>query len=1117
MSPPFSRWEAISAGLTSRKVHGALESLAKRIDIPFTSMTTPSQIEASTQDPFNEASKYALGWVYFSIVLLVFTFVIRSYHIWGDKIRAALYKEELRTIDKAVESDQEMVTPATANSTSSFFPVHGALPPPPKRDSSIVKIRWLNYTIAFVRWIFYRPLPVMRIWKLEIVPPPLAAIVIVSFALIFVTLYSFLPQPLFYKSIKDGSPPLAIRAGMIAVSLVPWIVALSMKANLISMLTGIGHERLNVLHRWAGYICMFLALVHMIPFYITPVWEDGALELFRQFIKGDFYIYGSGLAALVPLGVLCLHSLPFLRNRMYELFVTMHAPIAMVFVGMMFWHCANFLTSWHYLFTTVAIWLVSYGIRLFYLNWTNPFRLSFLIGEESAVTILPENAVKVTIPTQMRWRPGQYVYLRMPGISVFENHPFTIASLCSDDFPSSYGEEYRDMTLVFRPFSGFTNKVLNTALIKGPYKTYRAFIDGPYGGMRRELAAFDHVVFFAGGSGITAIASQLLDLIRRMRDRKALTRTVRVVWALKRPETMEWFKEELRICREYAPPGTVCCQFYITGSKRYTEQPTPSRPHSGAFHDKINDVFQGVASKRTSAFIREEAAGDEERENELRRENEDTIAALPSAYVPPQRSYGWNFPTSPVAEQENSANSMNFGFPSTPTLLQKNLMRFAFFPTQKRGGWRTEYGRPDIPFMLRQYSKDFGRRTCVFVCGPPTAMASASKDDSNTKPTTTPTPFLSLSPAHLARLQPHTYVYAHLNPSPDSSRPSVRINGRTEFQFRPVTVNTGSLTHANGSAVVRIGDMTAVCAVRGEILSTNDIPAWKVSSGSTEDRNKKGDEGKEAEEEEDDSEIHTFNLLVPNLSLSTGCSPSILPGSAPTSLAQSLSHRLLSLLHSSRLIRASDLRIWSNPNPTQAQSQEQHEDAEMENTSVTSLPETPEVKGFWTLYIDVLIISMAGNPFDAAWAAIIAALRDTRLPKAWWDIENEMVLCSDRVSDSRKLQLRGMPIPSSFAVFEADPVGDWRKVMLPARNGKTKDQGQIKRWILADPDAFEESLCQERFCIMVDKDADKPEGMKILMMEKSGGFYIGKDEMTALAHLATGRWEEWRALLEGLG
>ncbi|OAX83210.1 hypothetical protein ACJ72_02427 [Emergomyces africanus] len=729
---PFNRLEDTSE-IFSRGLESSLVSLAKRIAIPPDAHQSPREIEESQRDPWIESDKYALGWVYFSIILLVATALLHLYNVWCDKIRTGLYKEQvLNNKTSSPHSDFEMTSPGTANSSRNFFPAEGPLPSvsAPRQESSISNLPFINYSTAFIRWIVYRPIPVIRIWKLEIVAPSMGA------------------------THPSRISPLAIRAGMIAVALLPWIVALSSKANFISLVTGIGHERLNVLHRWGGYLCLFLSLVHMIPFYITPVWEDDALQIYEKLRTGKLYIYASGLAAFVPLCFLCIHSLPVLRNRMYELFVTLHVPVSIVLLGMLFWHCKNFLTSWHYLFSTMAIWLLSYLVRLCFLNWTNPFRLSWLIGEESAVTILPETAVKVTIPTQLRWRPGQYVYLRMPGISFFENHPFTIASLCSDDFPSEYGEEYRDMILVFRPFSGFTSKVLDTALEKGPYKTYRAFIDGPYGGMRREITSFDDVIFLAGGSGITAIASQLLDLIKKMRDGKALTRRVRIIWALKRPETMEWFKEELRICREYAPPGSVFCQFYLTAAKRYDGTTmTRSRPHSTIFHDRINDVFQGVASKRNSAFIREEAGGDVEREKELRRENEDGISALPPAHLHqhhqnyhhsrsqtpeiiaptpiPIPGHAHPFPSSPFQQeffnqqqqalQQNleDPRSFDFGFPSTPTLFQKNLMRFAFLPTQKRDGWRTEYGRPDIPFMLRQFSKDFGRRTCVFVCGPP--------------------------------------------------------------------------------------------------------------------------------------------------------------------------------------------------------------------------------------------------------------------------------------------------------------------------------------------------------------------------------------------------------------
>jgi hypothetical protein len=243
--------------------------------------------------------------------------------------------------------------------------------------------------------------------------------------------------------------------------------------------------------------------------------------------------------------------------------------------------------------------------------------------------------------------------------------------------------------------------------------------------MQRELAAFDDVIFFAGGSGITAIASQLLNLIKKMRDGKAVTKNVRVIWALKRPDTMEWFKEELRICREFAPANSVHCRFFLTGDDRTRAVET------------VNEILQGMPSKRNSAWIREEAAGDADREKELRRENEDAITALPGAYMMPgvgpsqhYNPYAQSYPNPYTPMQQpspfgtpQSSHDFDFGFQPQSSAgsaqTRNTLTRFAFLPRQKQDSWRTEYGRPNVTEMLREYSKGFGRRTCVFVCGPP--------------------------------------------------------------------------------------------------------------------------------------------------------------------------------------------------------------------------------------------------------------------------------------------------------------------------------------------------------------------------------------------------------------
>ncbi|KAI4142339.1 MAG: hypothetical protein LQ340_007376 [Diploschistes diacapsis] len=750
-----------------------IHSLVKRINITIHPNSSAALNSSVQQDPFVNAGQYSLAWVYFSLVLMAVAFVIHMYHLWTDKIRRALHKEDAVVEGKTSQTsspddDYEMDNLRTSGSTNRLFPKDRPPVVAPDTESSL-SVPLVDRLFAFVRCIIYRPLPTMKLAKCEIVFPSLSIILLVSAAFILVILYTFIPQPLYYASIAFGSPPVAIRAGMLSVAMLPWTIAISMKANFISIITGIGHERLNVLHRWMGYICLVLALIHTIPFYVTPVWTEGALRVYQAqgYFQWPSYPYATGLAALVPLAFLCIHSLPFVRSKMYELFVILHVPVSIVFLAMMFWHCSNYLTSWSYLWATVGIWIASLLLRPFFLNWAAFWRPSFMCGEESAITILPENAVKITIPTQMKWKPGQFVYLRMPGISFFENHPFTVASLCSEDFPSEYGEQYKDMVLVFRPFGGFTRKVVNTAIRNGPYQTYRAFLDGPYGGMQRELTSFDTVVLVAGGSGITAIISHLLLLIKKMRDGTAVTKQVHVIWALKRPETAEWFKEELRICRQFAPPQSVHCQFFITAAKRYNAQKDPaaatviqaaqqqqqqitrSRPTS-YIHDRVNDAFQGIASKRNSAIIRDEAAGDPEREKELRAENEDEIRALPQAYLTApgpgagtgsghkqdkqQRQQSESQTTSAAVKisrrrpssmkieipSEQQTGFFDFGFPSTPTVFQKNLMRFAFLPAvNTKRGWHTEYGRPDIPFMLKGLRREFGRRTCVFVCGPP--------------------------------------------------------------------------------------------------------------------------------------------------------------------------------------------------------------------------------------------------------------------------------------------------------------------------------------------------------------------------------------------------------------
>lgn len=350
--------------------------------------------------------------------------------------------------------------------------------------------------------------------------------------------------------------------------------------------------------------------------------------------------------------------------------------------------------------------------------------------------------------------------------------------------------------------------------------------------------------------------------------------------------------------------------------------------------------------------------------------------------------------------------------------------------------------------------------------------------------------------------------------------------------------------------MVRVGDTAAVCGVRAEILHTEDIASWSVSHSSSatgskrrkladptqkpgQEKSGSGQKNTQQEDQEDDdadddeSHIQDLNLLVPNLSLSTGCAPGLIPGAPPSALAQSLSHQILALMHSTRLVRADDLRIWYQPPNLGAEGLERHNESEQmdvdaetkENQAANADDAEREIKAFWVLYIDVMIISHAGNPFDAAWAAVLAALRDTKLPKAWWDVDNEMVLCSDDVAEARRLSLRGLPVSSSFCVFEADAAAGWRGVVIPDAEeergiSEASRKGNQRRWILADPDGYEEGLCQERACIVVDRENRGNGKTVIVKMEKHGGWALDSRELRQLVDISAKRWEEVKGILE---
>lgn len=153
--------------------------------------------------------------------------------------------------------------------------------------SSTGKTSVSNKVIAFLRWISYRRIHGRFADSFSL--PAMGMLIFTLFTCLYLLLLTFVQRPYYRGHRGYGSPPLAVRTGLMATALTPIIVALSGKVNFVTMLTGIGHEKLNALHRYTSYMCLFLSIVHTVPFIVAPLKDGGAKQLRKQYYKPGGY------------------------------------------------------------------------------------------------------------------------------------------------------------------------------------------------------------------------------------------------------------------------------------------------------------------------------------------------------------------------------------------------------------------------------------------------------------------------------------------------------------------------------------------------------------------------------------------------------------------------------------------------------------------------------------------------------------------------------------------------------------------------------------------------------------------------------------------------------------
>lgn len=357
---------------------------------------------------------------------------------------------------------------------------------------------------------------------------------------VFFAAMTLAAKPYYWPNSQDqelsygGSPPIATRAGWMALACLPFILVLPTKANVIATLLGTSPENLIVWHNWLAWVMYVLALIHTFPFIVYRIWTG---DIVAEWNSGGIWV--TGVVALLAQTWLTFFSIRWLREKYYEVFKATHFVAALIFVVFFFFHCDFRLTSWDYFIAAavlyVSSWLYS-QCRIYFEHG---------LGHTARLTLETDDMLRIAIDTNAEWGPGQHVYLRFLslGFHAFTSHPFTICSL-----PGSVEKSSKRNQMVFyvKARGGMTGRLASFAR-SHPGSSVRVLLDGPYGGMQsRWFGGFDHAVIIGGGAGAGFTLGVAQHYLQQQKLNHARPNKLTLIVSSRDPGLRRWYHDELR-------------------------------------------------------------------------------------------------------------------------------------------------------------------------------------------------------------------------------------------------------------------------------------------------------------------------------------------------------------------------------------------------------------------------------------------------------------------------------------------------------------------------------------------------------------------------------------------
>lgn len=324
---------------------------------------------------------------------------------------------------------------------------------------------------------------------------------------------------------------IANRFGILSILLLPLVILLAGRNNILQWITRWNYGTFMLYHRWIARVCVFLVFIHS----VLAVFRASLGNVLDELVGSSWMIFGY-IGTICGL-LLCGMGVLRFRRKHYELFYVFHLVLGVLFLACAWVH----LRRLGYLFfatVAIAIWLVDRAARL--------TRLVSFGFPTATVTMYAHETLRVEIPKPMFWYaiPGGHSWLTF-GHKFWQLHPFTCyESVCG-----------RNLIFLCGIKGGVTN-LLAKSLSLEPRRSRRmkVAVEGPYG-ESMPTKSHSSVVFMAGGNGIPGIFAEVYG---KALYSSPVGQRLKLYWSIRLPKLLSWFVEELDALASTKIETTIC-------------------------------------------------------------------------------------------------------------------------------------------------------------------------------------------------------------------------------------------------------------------------------------------------------------------------------------------------------------------------------------------------------------------------------------------------------------------------------------------------------------------------------------------------------------------------------